>query len=77
MPQSNSMSQESAAGEGREDDRTVISQRPVAAPEEFYRSMPLSELAGMLEGRQLDHFAVDQMIGGGGMGAVFRGAICD
>lgn len=35
--------------------------------------MPLSELAGMLEGRQLDHFAVDQMIGGGGMGAVFRG----
>ncbi len=57
----------------REDDRTVISQRPVAAPEEFYRSMPLSELAGMLEGRQLDHFAVDQMIGGGGMGAVFRG----
>ncbi len=58
---------------GGEDDRTVISQRPVAAPEEFYRSMPLSELAGMLEGRQLDHFAVDQMIGGGGMGAVFRG----
>ena len=56
-----------------EDDRTVISQRPVAAPEEFYRSMPLSELAAMLEGRQLDHFAVEQMIGGGGMGAVFRG----
>ncbi len=54
-------------------DRTVISQRPVAAPEEFYRSMPLSELAAMLEGRQLDHFAVEQMIGGGGMGAVFRG----
>ncbi len=54
-------------------DQTVISQRPVAAPEEFYRTMPLSELAAMLEGRQLDHFAVDQMIGGGGMGAVFRG----
>ncbi len=61
----------SAVGDGG--DRTVISQRPVAAPEEFYRSMPLSELAEMLEGRQLDHFAVDQMIGGGGMGAVFRG----
>ncbi len=59
--------------EGGEGDRTVISQRPVAAPEEFYRSMPLSELASMLEGRQLDHFAVEQMIGGGGMGAVFRG----
>ncbi len=57
----------------RENDKTVISQRPVAAPEDFYRSMPLSELAAMLEGRQLDHFSVEQMIGGGGMGAVFRG----
>ncbi|MCA9181630.1 MAG: protein kinase, partial [Planctomycetales bacterium] len=73
VPQPNSMSPEPSQESGREDDRTVISQRPVAAPEEFYRSMPLSELAGMLEGRQLDHFAVDQMIGGGGMGAVFRG----
>lgn len=54
-------------------DKTIISQRPVAAPEEFYRSMPLAELAAMLEGKQLDHFAVEQMIGGGGMGAVFRG----
>jgi serine/threonine protein kinase len=54
-------------------ERTVISQRPVAAPEEFYRSMPLAELAGLLEGKQLDHFQVEQMIGGGGMGAVFRG----
>ena len=54
-------------------DKTVISQRPVAAPEEFYRSMPLSELANLLEGKQLDHFQVEQMIGGGGMGAVFRG----
>lgn len=73
VPQSKMGGQDESQGGGREDDRTVISQRPVAAPEEFYRSMPLSELAGMLEGRQLDHFAVDQMIGGGGMGAVFRG----
>lgn len=56
-----------------ENAKTVISHRPVAAPEEFYRSMPLAELAEMLEGRQLDHFSVEQMIGGGGMGAVFRG----
>jgi serine/threonine protein kinase len=56
-----------------ESEKTVISQRPVAAPEEFYRSMPLSDLAGLLEGKQLDHFQVEQMIGGGGMGAVFRG----
>ncbi len=54
-------------------ERTVISQRPIAAPEEFFRSMPLAELANLLEGKQLDHFQVEQMIGGGGMGAVFRG----
>ncbi len=54
-------------------EKTVISQRPVAAPSEFYRSMPLTELASLLEGKQLDHFQVEQMIGGGGMGAVFRG----
>ena len=64
---------ESPSIDGQSDDRTVISQQAVAAPEEFYRSMPLPELAAMLEGRQLDHFAVEQMIGGGGMGAVFRG----
>lgn len=56
-----------------ENDPTIISQRPVAAPAEFYRAMPLAELAAMLEGKQLDHFSVEQMIGGGGMGAVFRG----
>lgn len=56
-----------------ENEQTIISNRPVAAPEDFYRSMPLPELAQMLEGRQLDHFGVEQMIGGGGMGAVFRG----
>lgn len=56
-----------------ENDRTVISQRPVAAPAEFIRSLSLVELSKQLEGRSLDHFAVDRMIGGGGMGAVFRG----
>lgn len=35
--------------------------------------MPLGELADLLEGKMLDHFAVEQLIGGGGMGAVFRG----
>lgn len=56
-----------------EAEKTIISQRPVAAPAEFYKTMPLAELAAMLEGKQLDHFSVEQMIGGGGMGAVFRG----
>lgn len=56
-----------------ETDKTVISQRPIAPPAEFYRSTPLAELASTLEGKQLDHFSVETMIGGGGMGAVFRG----
>lgn len=62
-----------AAGSNFEKEKTVISQRPVAAPHEFYRSVPLADLAEMLEGRNLDHFLVQQIIGGGGMGAVFRG----
>ncbi len=56
-----------------ENEKTVISQRPAASPREFYQQMPLAELAEILEGRMLDHFAVGQLIGGGGMGAVFRG----
>ncbi len=53
--------------------KTVISRRPIAPPAEFMHSMPLAELARLLEGKNLDHFHVEQMIGGGGMGAVFRG----
>ncbi len=64
---------ESSVEPVNEGDKTVISQRPIAPAEEFYRSMPLAELASNLEGKQLDHFSVDTMIGGGGMGAVFRG----
>ena len=64
----------STAAEPQANDRTVISQRPVAAPApEFMRSLSLVELARTLEGRHLDHFSVDRMIGGGGMGAVFCG----
>ncbi|MBX3422904.1 MAG: serine/threonine protein kinase [Pirellulaceae bacterium] len=58
------------AGQG---DKTVISHRPAAGPQEFYRQVPLPDLAAMLEGHTLDHFQVLQIIGGGGMGAVFRG----
>lgn len=56
-----------------EKEATVISNRPAASAREFYAQMPLAELADALEGRVLDHFQVTQLIGGGGMGAVFRG----
>ncbi len=54
-------------------DQTVISQRPVAGPEDFYHSLPFLEMARHLIGKQLDHFVLDELVGGGGMGAVFRG----
>ena len=34
-----------------EREETFISQQPAAAPEEFFRSMPLAELASLLEGK--------------------------
>lgn len=54
-------------------DKTVISQQPVAGPEEFFHSLPIVEMARILVGKQLDHFVLDELVGGGGMGAVFRG----
>lgn len=52
---------------------TVISQGSIAEPGAFVRPSPLVALSESLEGKQLDHFLVGRMIGGGGMGAVFRG----
>ncbi len=54
-------------------DKTVISQRPIATAEAFYHPVVVAELAKVLVGKQLDHFFLDELVGGGGMGAVFRG----
>jgi len=53
------------------DDRTVISSTP---PELLSRSGTQSsaELGRLLIGEQLDHFLLEEYVGGGGMGAVFR-----
>ncbi|MCR9291948.1 MAG: serine/threonine protein kinase [bacterium] len=64
---------EPISGYTDENDPTIISQRPLVGSQQFYESIPLGELARVLEGKQLDHFTVERMIGGGGMGAVFRG----
>jgi serine/threonine protein kinase len=55
------------------EDKTVISQQPAAGASDFFRAAGIAELARVLEGKQLGHFQLDQLIGGGGMGAVFRG----
>lgn len=56
-------------------DKTVISARPNSPQErdELFRSVTIAEVARVLEGRTLDHFVLERLIGGGGMGAVFRG----
>ena len=56
-------------------DKTVISAPPNAPQErdELFRSVTIAEVARVLEGRTLDHFVLERLIGGGGMGAVFRG----
>ena len=56
-------------------DKTVISARPTGVPDrdELFRSVTIAEVARVLEGKTLDHFVLERLIGGGGMGAVFRG----
>ena len=56
-------------------DKTVISSQPNSPQErdELFRSVTIAEVARVLEGRTLDHFVLERLIGGGGMGAVFRG----
>ncbi len=53
-------------------DRTVIAKSPIAGPDEFYPTGTVATLARVLIGQQLDHFQLHELIGGGGMGAVFR-----
>ncbi len=53
-------------------DRTVISQAPIAGPGEFYATGTVASLARVLIGQSLDHYLLHELIGGGGMGAVFR-----
>lgn len=53
-------------------DRTVVAQSPIAGPSEFYPTGTVASLARVLIGQQLDHFQLHELVGGGGMGAVFR-----
>ncbi len=54
-------------------DKTVISKSLVEAADAFARPPTVAELAQVLIGQELDHYILDAIIGGGGMGAVFRG----
>ncbi len=53
-------------------EQTVIAATPIAGPDEYYPAGTVATLARVLVGQQLDHYQLHELIGGGGMGAVFR-----
>lgn len=56
-----------------EDQKTVISRSPpVGLPEKPLRLSHAEHVARQLTGERLGHFQLEEFIGGGGMGAVFR-----
>ena len=54
-------------------DQTVVSTSPPLAVQPAGQGLHPRELGRALEGQQLDHVLLEQFVGGGGMGAVFRG----
>jgi serine/threonine-protein kinase len=56
-----------------ETDQTVISQLPPLATDTAYTGLRPRELGTMLIGQRLSDVLLEEYIGGGGMGAVFRG----
>ncbi len=57
----------------REDEQTVISRPTVGTTRRQTVSLPAAKVGQALEGVQLGHFLLQEFVGGGGMGAVFRG----
>jgi serine/threonine-protein kinase len=53
-------------------DQTVISASPPHLAQSDRPAFNAREIGRALEGRQLDHVVLEQFVGGGGMGAVFR-----
>jgi serine/threonine-protein kinase len=54
-------------------DQTVISTTPLLEPHPFWRRQQPSDLAESMTGQQLGDIRLEEFVGGGGMGAVFRG----
>ena len=62
----------SSHGPVSEDELTVISTRAPLPDLPLARQLQPSEIGKLLEGEQLGQFILQQFVGGGGMGAVFR-----
>jgi len=60
-----------------ENEKTIISKSSPSSPSstelQFRRGVSPSELGNILVGETLGHFQLEEFVGGGGMGAVFRG----
>jgi serine/threonine protein kinase len=67
-----SSSVRSRASIGLDDQKTVISKRPPMAEPATPRAQTPSEMGRTLVGERLGHFQLEEFVGGGGMGAVFR-----
>ena len=55
-----------------DDQATILTSSPALEAEEFPQGLSPRELALTLKGQLLDHFHLQEFIGGGGMGAVFK-----
>ena len=60
------------ASEAQRAEETVLTQSPLLRAEEFPAGLTPRELAHALQGELLDHFQLQQFVGAGGMGVVFR-----
>lgn len=59
-----------------ENQKTIITRSPPVSPSAapaWTGSSTSAELGALLEGKRLGHFVLEEFVGGGGMGAVFRG----
>src|SRR5437870_4526701 len=61
------------ATEPNQGDLTVISTAPLAEVGSATATLDPRQLGRALEGQQLDHVLLEKFVGGGGMGAEFRG----
>ena len=68
----NSATGSQLAGESTDDDVTVLTTAPALVAEEFPQGLSPRELALTLKGQLLGHFHLQEFVGGGGMGAVFK-----
>ncbi len=73
VPEQSSEPNAAASSGSGSEDKTQISTLPPIPTSPTLDGLSTAELARVLEGRKLGHIRLEHFIGGGGMGAVFRG----